>query len=136
MVPVQALAVAGTALWVSGWMLLLVHWRRRGDHGAAPSAPLRSAGVTMMLLAWVAGVAAWWGTRALDARALAVVRHPESLRQSPGFDANTLGGVGTGDIVRLEATQEGWARIAHADGRRGWMTASRLAPLVSPARPR
>ncbi len=136
MVPVQALAVAGTALWVSGWMLLLVHWRRRGDHGAAPSAPLRSAGAAMVLLASVAGVAAWWGTQALDARALAVVRRPESLRQSPGFDANTLGGVGTGDIVRLEAAQEGWARIAHADGRRGWIVASRLAPLVSPTSPR
>jgi uncharacterized protein YgiM (DUF1202 family) len=58
------------------------------------------------------------------------------LRQSPGFEANTLGGVGTGDIVHLEGAQEGWVHVAHTDGRRGWLPASRLAPLVSHSAPR
>ena len=39
--------------------------------------------------------------------------------------------VATGDVVRLRTAQEGWSRVTLADGRDGWLPASRLAPLVA-----
>ncbi|MFN9089678.1 MAG: SH3 domain-containing protein, partial [Gemmatimonadaceae bacterium] len=90
-------------------------------------------GGLLVILGLVSGSAAWWGTRALDGRGLAIVRRPDALRQQPGFSANTVGGVGTGDLVQLTTTQEGWARVTHNDGRRGWLPVSQLAPLVPPS---
>jgi SH3-like domain-containing protein len=85
----------------------------------------------LLCAALAAGGTAWWGHRALDASGLAVVRRPETLRTAPEYNANTSGGVATGDVVRLASAQEGWVRVEHTDGRRGWILASRVAPLVA-----
>lgn len=133
MVPVSSLAIGGTVLWALGWALLFGLWRRPPRDDKPASATRRTMGGLLVILGLVSGSAAWWGTRALDGRGLAIVRRPDALRQQPGFSANTVGGVGTGDLVQLTTTQEGWARVTHNDGRRGWLPVSQLAPLVPPS---
>ena len=110
------------------WRLLFVGWprERAGETLGIVGGGRATAGLG-------AGGTAWWGHRALDAGDLAVVRRPETLRAAPGFDANTAGGVSTGDVVRASVSQEGWQRVEHTDGRTGWIPVSRLAPLETAA---
>jgi hypothetical protein len=124
-VPVVPVALVALVAWCSGWWLLAWAWRTsRGSTWQS------SLATVLVVAALAAGATAWWGHRALDASALAVVRRPETLRTAPGFDAATAGGVSTGDVVRLLSNQEGWSSVALADDRTGWIPASRLAPLV------
>ena len=92
-----------------------------------------NAAAFALLLAVGTAASAVWGYRELDANGMLVVRRPETMRTSPGNDANAMGGVATGDVVRVEDAREGWLRVLHADGRRGWLPAGRTVPLVSPA---
>ena len=92
-----------------------------------------TAAVFALLLAVGTGAAAAWGYRELDATGVLVVRRPETMRTAPGSDANAMGGVATGDVVRVEEARDGWLKVVHADGRRGWLPAGRTIPLVSPA---
>lgn len=124
MVPVLPLAAFAVAAWCTAWGFLFAAWRR--DRAGASFTII---GALLVMAALAAGGTAWWGHRALDAQGLAVVRRPETLRAAPGFDANTAGGVSTGDVVRVSALQEGWQRVEHTDGRIGWIPSSRLAPL-------
>jgi hypothetical protein len=66
----------------------------------------------------------------LDASALSVVVRPETLHTGPILTADAMGGVGTGDVVRVEHAADGWAMVGHADGRRGWLPLARLVPLL------
>ncbi len=133
MIPVPALSVAAVSAWVLGWLLLaLVRVQRRGDNASSWLGFASTAALFALLLAVGTGAAAAWGYRELDARGVLVVRRPETLRTAPGTEANAMGGVATGDVVREEDTREGWRRVLHADGRRGWLPAGRLVPLVSP----
>jgi hypothetical protein len=128
MVPVYPLFMAATLCWVLGATVLVVAWSRTvvADRGVMRV----SVGAALMLAAAGMAVSAWWGSRALDPRGLAVVRRPEAMRVQPALDANTAGGLATGDVVRLAAMQEQWARVEHADGRFGWVPAERLSLLV------
>ncbi len=134
MIPVPPLAVASIAAWLLGWMLLaVVRGHRRTGRVASWPAVASTAAVCSLLLAVGTGGAAAWGYRELDATGVLVVRRPETMRTAPGSDANAMGGVATGDVVRVEDARDGWLRVLHADGRRGWLPAARTAPLVSPA---
>lgn len=131
MVPVYPLMVVATVCWVLGTIVLIVAWSRTA---VADRGVLRvSVGAALMLVGAGVAASAWWGTSALDPHGLAVVRRPEAMRVQPAFDANTAGGLATGDIVRLAAVQEQWARVEHADGRFGWVPAERLSLLVTDA---
>jgi len=125
MIPVVPLALMALVSWCAGWLLLAWVWRT--DRGGTWQSSLATV---LVAAALAAGATAWWGHRALDASALAVVRRPETLRTAPGFEAATMGGVSTGDVVRLLTSQEGWSSVALADDRTGWIPAARLAPLV------
>lgn len=133
MVPVQLLVVGAVLAWMLAWVLLFVHWR--AAHDTAGSAAGVGSAIVLVLLALGAGSMAWWGRARLDGRALAVVRRPETMRGAPGYEAVTMGGVATGDVVRLGDAQEGWFRVQHADGRTGWLPASRLTALRAPLQP-
>lgn len=134
MIPVPALVLASIAAWLLGWMLLaIVRARRRGGHTSAWMGFASTAAAFALLLAVGTGAAAAWGFRELDATGVLVVRRPETMRTAPGNDANAMGGVATGDVVRVEDAAEGWLKVLHADGRRGWLPAGRTVPLVSPA---
>ncbi|HEY0929511.1 MAG TPA: SH3 domain-containing protein [Gemmatimonas sp.] len=128
MVPVYPLFTTASVLWVLGAAVLIVAWSRTtvSDRGLMRV----SVGGALMLVAAALAVSGWWGSRALDPQGLAVVRRPEAMRVQPASDANTAGGLATGDIVRLAAVQEQWARVEHADGRFGWVPAERLSLLV------
>jgi len=111
MVPVYPLLLVATACWVVGAVVLIVAWSR---HVVADRGLLRvSVGAALMMVAAALAASAWWGARALDPYGLAVVRRPEAMRVQPAGDANTAGGLATGDIVRLQSIQEQWA---------GWST--------------
>ena len=125
MIPVVPLALMALVSWCAGWLLLAWVWRT--DRGGTWQSSLANL---LVAAALAAGATAWWGHRALDASALAVVRRPETLRTAPGFEAATMGGVSTGDVVRLLTSQEGWSSVALADDRIGWIPAARLARLV------
>ncbi len=134
MVPVSALVVVALMSWLVGWLLLA---RIRLSHGrdrlGAQWSRASSAAIGSLILALVAGATAGWGMYQLDASRLYVVRQPDTLRGAPGAEANALGGVATGDVMRVDEFREGWLRGQHADGRRGWLPAERTVPLVSPA---
>lgn len=132
MVPVSLLYVGAVLLWCAGWLTLWWTWRSSHRQGSS----LTSIGVLLLVGASVSGAAAYWGQNALNADQVSVVRRPEPMRAVPGFDANTAGGVTTGDMVRVIATREGWQQVQHADGRRGWIPASRLVPLLPGRGPR
>ena len=131
MVPVTMLITVGVVAWCLAWIALWLAWRQ-----PTPSRALAAAGGLLVLLACGAGGTAWWGHRALDASTLHVVGRPETLRAAPGFEAQTAGGVSTGDVVKVTAEQEGWSRVMLADDRLGWIPASRLTPLLDTSRPR
>ncbi|WP_309669939.1 SH3 domain-containing protein [Gemmatimonas sp.] len=134
MIPVPALVLASIVAWLLGWILLaVVRVRRRRGNASTWMGFASSAAVFALLLAVGTGAAAAWGFRELDATGVLVVRRPETMRTAPGSDANAMGGVATGDVVRVEDAAEGWLKVLHADGRRGWLPAGRTIPLVSPA---
>lgn len=134
MIPVPALALAAVSAWLLGWVVLaVVRLQRRGGRASAWMAFAANAAAFALLLAVGTAASAAWGYRELDANGMLVVRRPETMRTSPGNDANAMGGVATGDVVRVEDAREGWLRVLHADGRRGWLPAGRTVPLVSPA---
>lgn len=134
MIPVPALTVAAVGAWLIGWLLLaLVRLQRQQGRASAWTGFGSSVAVLALFVAVGAGVAAAWGARELDAAGFMVVQRPETMRIAPGDDANAMGGVATGDVVRVQEIGEGWLRVLHADGRRGWLPAGRAVPLVSPA---
>lgn len=122
MVPVTLLGVSAVVLWIVGWGLVVV-WFRRAQWGMAA--------VSMIALALASAGGAWWGARVLDASALSVVLRPETMRLAPGIDANAMGGVSTGDVVRVVESRETWLHVVHADGRRGWLPVGRVAAMHS-----
>lgn len=126
MIPVVPLAVLAVVAWGLAWLLLLASWRTVERRGV-----FEASALVLIAGAFAAGAGAWWGMRALDGTGLAVIRRPETLRSVPGYEAPTVGGVSTGDVVRMSRVQEGWSRVTLADGRDGWLPASRLAPLVA-----
>jgi hypothetical protein len=129
MIPVAPLALLAVGAWVVGWgLLVLVRRQPRAPRRRA----LRMGGALLLLASITAAATAWWGHRQLDAGTLAVVRRPESMRERPGYDATTIGGLSTGDVVRILSDQEGWERVQHADGRAGWIPASRLVSITAP----
>ena len=134
MIPVPALTVAAVGAWLIGWLLLaLVRLQRQRGRASAWMGFGSSVAALALLVAVGAGVAAAWGYRELDAAGFMVVQRPETMRTAPGDDANAMGGVATGDVVRVQEIGEGWLRVLHADGRRGWLPTGRAVPLVSPA---
>lgn len=134
MIPVPALVLAAIATWLLGWaMLAVVGAQRRRGRSSAWMGFASTAAVVALLVAVATGAAAAWGYRELDATGILVVRRPDTMRTAPGNDANAMGGVATGDVVRVEASRDGWLNVVHADGRRGWLPAGRTIPLVSPA---
>lgn len=128
MIPVSWLLRVALAVWIVGWALLAWRaWRVRGLGAAGAVVRWTRRVSTLLLVVAASGAAvAWWGMRALDPSDLAVVSRPETMRLAPGTDADAMGGVTTGDVVRIVETREGWQRVLHADGRRGWLPVSRL----------
>ncbi|WP_373062662.1 SH3 domain-containing protein, partial [Gemmatimonas sp.] len=133
MIPASVLVLTAVSAWLLGWLLLAgIRLQRRRGGEAAWMGFASTASVFSLLLALGTGGAAAWGFRELDANGVLVVRRPETMRTAPGSEANAMGGVATGDVVRVEEAREGWLRVLHADGRRGWLPAGRTVPLVSP----
>jgi len=126
-VPVAALWRTAFVLWIIGWVVLTWSMGRTGVGDWLPR--VRAAVAAILIAALAAAGTAWWGARALDGSTLAVVVRPETLRIAPGTDADAMGGVTTGDVVRIEESRELWERVHHADGRRGWLPHARLVML-------
>ena len=130
MVPVPILFAIAVAAWLLGWLLLAVHLNRAPAKPTAHHPPLRIAAITLMVVGLAAGGAAWWGREMLSPAALAVVMRPETMHVAPGADADAMGGVTTGDVVRIIDTRDGWQHVRHADGRLGWLPEDRVAALL------
>ncbi len=135
MVPVGWLFRLALCLWIAGWALTLWYQRRVIIRQPPWAGWVRGTAMVAIVASITCASVAWWGLRALDGAALAVVTRPETLRIAPGTDADAMGGVTTGDVVRVEATRENWQRVQHADGRRGWLPVARLVALNSDASP-
>jgi hypothetical protein len=110
--PIRSEGVLGIGglLWAIGWLMVARRMIRR-----------RIGAVVMIVLGAAIGLA---GSRLASVRrldALAVVPSPMMLRDAPARDAGTAGGIGTGDMVRLRATQDAWHQVELADGRVGWI---------------
>ena len=135
MIPVPLLVRVALVCWLLGWSLVGVRrWQSRRSTPFARAARATWIGGVATLtvtVAVVAAVGAWWGARMLDASQLAVVTRPETLRIAPGVDADAMGGVATGDVVRIEESRDIWRRVVHADGRKGWLPGPRLVRLTA-----
>lgn len=132
MIPVSAFVVVAVCAWLVGWLLLATaRLVRRSGRVSRGTTILSTCAMGALLLSVGTGAAAAWGVRELEAPGLRVVRRPETLRAAPGAESNAMGGVATGDVVRVEESREGWLLVVHADGRRGWLPAQRTRPLVS-----
>ena len=135
MTPVLSLAQAAIVSWLVGWVLLgwagWISRRTKPDSASTSrSAPwVRGLAIAAVIIGVMSAGTAWWGMRALDASALAVVARPETLRIAPGTDADAMGGVSTGDVVQVVEARESWERVVHADGRQGWLPAVRLVAM-------
>jgi hypothetical protein len=130
MIPVPLLRWSAIALWILGWALAA--WlavRTRDDRGSGATTLLRGAMWVAFIGAAGAGAASFFGQRALDPSALAVVLRSETMFIAPGTDAEAMGGVTTGDVVKRIETQGTWQRVHHADGREGWLPSLRLVAL-------
>ena len=129
MVPVPLLSAIAFATWLLGWLAVAMHLR-----GARPSTSRhvrwRTSATLLLLLAVASTGTAWWGHQLLSADRLAVVVRPETMHVAPGSDADAMGGVSTGDVVRQLQEQDGWRLVQHADGRRGWLPESRMIALL------
>lgn len=128
LIPVTALGVLGVLCWVAGWVLaawLFLRKRRRQE-----LQPLLNATVvTLLLVGSMSALTSAWGAEQLNIDSLAVVLRPETLRSSPGADADAQGGAATGDVVRVDDARSDWVQVEHADGRVGWLPADRVAFL-------
>jgi hypothetical protein len=133
MIPVELLATLALSAWATAWLVLALRARAvRRDERVAESRVARWArgGAILLMLAGVSGgIGAWWGLRILDVSGLAVVARPETMRVAPGTDADAMGGVTTGDVVRVVESRSAWQRVLHADGRRGWLPSPRLIAI-------
>lgn len=130
LVPVPMLFAVAVGAWLLGWLLLAVHLHRGYTSPPPQHLPLKFAAIALMAVGVGAGVAAWWGRNTLSPAGLAVVMRPETLHVAPGSDADAMGGVTTGDVVRVVDARDGWERVRHADGRLGWLPEDRVAALL------
>jgi len=129
MVPVNLLVLSATGLWVAGWVWFMVVLRRRRATAGTSGAPLTSRAPSLALVAIAAAGMGYAHIQAdaLRTDGLAVVQRPDMLRSAPLANATPAGGVGTGDVVRMDAERGEWVRVRHADGRMGWLPEARLA---------
>lgn len=128
LIPVTMLGYLGIALWAAGWLLAAaLLWRRRSRLEPMPIMNML-AGACLVFGA-ISAATSFWGARQLHSDRLAVVRRPETLRETPQSESNALGGAATGDVVRIEEVAADWVRVEHADGRSGWMPTDRLMLL-------
>ena len=130
------LFVLSGAMWMLGWLLLAVVYRYRRRSAAKYPRSAEQPFGTVHALAWLLIVGSlvgagngWWKLRERDPETLWVVTRPETMRSQRGIDHDAVGGVGTGDIVRRLDVDGEWMRVHHADGRTGWLPASRLVQL-------
>lgn len=135
MIPVQALGIAGIALWTIGcalaaWLLL----RKRRQRAAMPVMNMLT--VALLSLGVASAATSAWGARALRTDGLAVVLRPETLRASPDAAADAQGGAATGDVVLIAEIVPRWVRVEHSDGRTGWLPSDHLTLLTASNAPR
>lgn len=130
MVPVPILFAIAVSAWLLGWLMLAVHLSRAPATRTAHYPLLRNGAITLVVAGLATGGAAWWGRDLLSPAGLAVVIRPETMHVAPGSDADAMGGVTTGDVVRIVDTRDGWERVRHADGRLGWLPEDRVAALL------
>lgn len=132
MVPVNLLVLVATGLWMVGWIWLWVVLRRRRTvpkgTGAQrpPHLPSRAPAFAILIVAAAGMSYAHVQADALRADGLAVVQRPDMLRSAPLANARPAGGVGTGDVVRMEMRRGEWVQVRHADGRTGWLPQARV----------
>lgn len=128
MVPVNLLVLGATGLWLVGWTWLFVVLRRRriARKVAGSHLPSRAPALALLVVS-VAGMSyAHVQADTLRSDGLAVVQRPDMLRSAPLANATPAGGVGTGDVVRLDARRGEWVHVRHADGRTGWLPQARI----------
>ncbi len=134
MVPVSQLQGVAVAAWIIGWAFIAYGQTRRSRlNPRRLDDVVKSAGLMLCIVAVASAGVAVWGRRTLDPTGLRVVVRPETMHVAPGADADALGGVGTGDVVRVVEQRDGWDRVYHADGRLGWLPSSRVVAMQDKA---
>lgn len=113
-IPVNALAGLALAVWAFAW------WRL----GPAPG---RWLAVSFLL----GGVALMANERHAGRRQVVIVAD-ESLRDLPAISGTPGARVTVGETGRILVGQGNWSRVRMADGREGWIDASRTAELELP----
>ncbi len=131
----ELLLATSVGVWIVSWLLLaaIIFWSSRSGNAAnrvAVSVAQRAT-LVVALLAFVTGAYAWKGVYDKPLDTLYVVSRPDILRVNSSIDADAMGGVATGDIVKRSAVDGDRVRVTHSDGRTGWLSASRIVPIAS-----
>ncbi|MBI4558720.1 MAG: tetratricopeptide repeat protein [Candidatus Hydrogenedentes bacterium] len=124
--PPAAIRNALIVVWAAFWSLLVLReWR--------PVPGLRAASVMLGSVILVLGLSAWAKSHppllAVASESRAPVRYGPDDKEAVHFELLE------GDRVLVEARDQGWARVATADGNRGWMPQSELTLVGPPYEP-
>jgi tetratricopeptide (TPR) repeat protein len=117
----DALAMGAGALWVTGWLLILLGVTSGGLH-------TRTGGTALVLSLLVAGAAVATDER-LAARDLMVAGQSTEARTAPALSAPARIRIRAGDVVRSVQHRGGWTLVEVDGGREGWVHASELVSL-------
>lgn len=113
----EEVAIFALALWVVGWLGLLLASGARGRWWM-----LVSVGIIVGAVSW--------GMARSEAVPLAVVRAAGPVRVSPYGSAPPSRSLPVGTAVRPERRRGGWVLVRAATGDEGWIPADALAPVV------
>jgi len=121
----SALLADASALFAVVMFLLTVTHLFVGARWARPAAVVAAVGLVVLLASGVYRLA----TLELPAHAVVVAKQPATVRFEPSPNGTSHFEAKPGAVLRLLGEREGWAQVARADGRRGWIPRDTVAPL-------
>ncbi|MFL5606167.1 MAG: hypothetical protein ACJ8AD_06970 [Gemmatimonadaceae bacterium] len=124
-VPVNAMALAALALWISAWLALALplSWR--------PPQTRALAGGALVLAVVALGGALELRDRA-DVRGLGVLRSGRELLDAPTPAAPAAASAAAGEVGAMGAREGAWVRLTLDGSRAGWLPVAALLPLDAP----
>lgn len=122
--PVNLLALAALACWLSAWLLLAMTPARRPRNGRALAGGALSVAVVLLL-------AALEISDRLESHGLAVLRQSRPLLEAPGSSVALASG-NIGETGMLGAREGSWVRIALDGARAGWVPVASVLALDAP----
>ena len=121
----SALLADASALFAVTMFLLAATHLFAGVRWARTAAAVAGVGLVVLLASGLYRLA----TLEVPAHAVVVAKQPATVRFEPSPNGTSHFEARPGAVLRLLGEREGWAQVARADGRRGWIQRDAIAPL-------